>query len=145
MRTTFLALAAAAALTVPALAQQTDPKQNQDANQSQGAAQDPGKADQGKDSGGAAIQLNRTQTRMLQHQLNRAGLDAGSADGIFGTRTKQALEKWQTQKGLNPSGEVDRQTLAALRQMRSQGRTASAKKQGQGGEQQHQPHQGGSQ
>jgi peptidoglycan hydrolase-like protein with peptidoglycan-binding domain len=131
MKTTFLALAAAAALALPAVAQQTPPSQNQD------AAQDSGK--------GSAIQLNRTQTRMLQRQLNRAGLDAGRADGIFGTRTKEALQKWQTQKGLNASGEVDQQTLAALRQMRREDRTASAKKRGQGGEQQNQPSQGGSQ
>ncbi len=136
MRTIILVLAAAAALAVPAVAQQTDPNQNQS------AAQDPGKADQGKDSGGSAIQLNRSQTRMLQLQLKRAGLDVGAADGIFGARTKQALEKWQTQKGLNPSGEVDRQTLAALRQARSQGRTATAKKPAPGGEQQNQPQQG---
>lgn len=141
MRTIVLALAAAAALTVPAVAQ-TD---QDTANQNQSAAQDPGTADQGKDGGGSAIQLSRTQTRMLQHQLNRAGLEAGPADGIFGTRTKEALQKWQTQKGLNPSGEVDQQTMAAFRQARSQGRTASAKKRGQGGEQQNQPSQGGSQ
>jgi peptidoglycan hydrolase-like protein with peptidoglycan-binding domain len=138
MRTTVLALAAAAALTVPAAAQQAEPKQNQS------AAQDSGKADQGKDGAGSAIKLNRTQTRMLQHQLNRAGLDAGRADGIFGTRTKEALQKWQTQKGLNASGEVDQKTLAALRQLRREGRTASAKKRGQAGEQQSQPQQGGS-
>jgi peptidoglycan hydrolase-like protein with peptidoglycan-binding domain len=138
MRTIVLALAAAAALTIPAVAQQTDSKQNQS------AAQDPGKADQGKDGGGSAIKLNRTQTRMLQHQLNRAGLDVGRADGIFGTRTKEALQKWQTQKGLTASGEVDQNTLAALRQLRREGNTASAKKQGKGGEQQSQPQQGGS-
>jgi peptidoglycan hydrolase-like protein with peptidoglycan-binding domain len=51
---------------------------------------------------------------MLQQALNSGGLDAGPVDGIMGEKTKGALKKYQSQKGLNASGRVDRQTLAAL-------------------------------
>jgi peptidoglycan hydrolase-like protein with peptidoglycan-binding domain len=83
------------------------------------------------------MRIGRTQTRMLQTQLNRMGLQAGPADGVIGAKTKQALEKFQTQKGLNPSGQLDRETGAALRSLR--GQMASARRSRQGGSQQPEP------
>ena len=73
-----------------------------------------------------SIHLTRAQTRMLQQALNSGGLDAGTADGIMGGKTKEALKKYQSQKGLNASGEVDRQTLGALLSERGK-QTASRK------------------
>lgn len=93
MRMPLIALAAAAALAVPAAAQQQPgASQNQSTDQT-------GAADQGKEAQGQAARPTRSQTRMLQTQLNRMGLDAGPADGIMGTKTRAALEKFQTQKG----------------------------------------------
>ena len=122
MKRTLIALFATAALAIPAVAQQQDPNQNSDQNtsqnqnpgQDQNAAQNtPDPSDkQGGQSG--SIHLTRAQTRMLQQALNSGGLDAGPIDGIMGEKTKQALQKYQSQKGLNASGQVDRQTLAAL-------------------------------
>ena len=121
MKRTLIALFATAALALPAVAQQQDPKQNADQNTSQnqngGQDQNPGQntpdPSMDKQSGGS-INLTRAQTRMLQQALNSGGLDAGPVDGIMGEKTKQAVQKYQSQKGLNASGQVDRQTLAAL-------------------------------
>ena len=79
---------------------------------------------QGAQSG--SIHLTRAQTRMMQQALNSGGLDAGPADGIMGEKTKEALKKYQSQKGLNASGQVDRQTLGALLSERGK-QTASRK------------------
>ncbi len=127
MKTTFIALAAAAAaaLTLPASAQQPDANQPPDRNQSSTAP------DQGTPEQGQGMRPSRAQTRLLQYQLNRLGFDAGAADGIMGTKTRAALEKFQTEKGLTGSGQLDQKTLAALRATR--GQTASARKSRQGG------------
>ena len=129
MKRTLIALFATAALAIPAAAQQQDPNQNPDQNksQNQNAGQDqsnPSMDKQGMQSG--SINLTRAQTRMLQQALNSEGLDAGPVDGIVGQKTRDALKKYQSQKGLNASGEVDRQTLAALLAGRNQ-QTASRK------------------
>jgi peptidoglycan hydrolase-like protein with peptidoglycan-binding domain len=126
MRTTLIALAAAAALAMPAAAQQ-----EQNANQPQDQNQSGKATDQEKSSQGQGMRPSRSQTRLLQHQLNRLGFDAGPSDGIMGTKTKQALEKFQNEKGLNANGQLDRQTMSALRATR--GQTASARRSKQGG------------
>ena len=135
MKRTLIALFATAALALPAAAQQQDLNQNTDQNtsqnqnkgQDQNAGQnspDPAMDKQGGPSG--SINLTRAQTRMLQQALNSGGLDAGPADGIMGEKTKEALKKYQSQKGLNASGKVDRQTLGALLSERGK-QTASRK------------------
>jgi peptidoglycan hydrolase-like protein with peptidoglycan-binding domain len=136
MRTTLIVVAAVTALALPAAAQrqQPDAAQNQPADQNQQSDQnqksDQGAADQGKQAQGQAMRPSRSQTRMLQTQLNRMGLDAGPADGIMGTKTRAALEKFQSQKGLNASGQLDRETMAALRSLRGQSAMARRSKQG---------------
>ena len=135
MKRTLIALFATAALAIPAVAQQQDPNQKSDQNASQDQnkgqdqnagpnAPDPSANTQSAQSG--SIHLTRAQTRMLQQALNSGGLDAGPADGIMGEKTKEALKKYQSQKGLNASGEVDRQTLGALLSERGK-QTASRK------------------
>ena len=134
MKRTLIALFATAALAMPAAAQQQDPNQNPDQNKSQNQnagkdQSDPSMDKQGMDKQGmqsGSINLTRAQTRMLQQALKSEGLDAGPVDGIVGQKTRDALKKYQSQKGLNASGEVDRQTLAALLAGRSQ-QTASRK------------------
>ena len=135
MKRTLIALFATAALAIPAVAQQQDPNQKSDQNASQDQnkgqdqnagpnAPDPSANTQSAQSG--SIHLTRAQTRMLQQALNSGGLDAGPADGIMGEKTKEALKKYQSQKGLNASGKVDRQTLGALLSERGK-QTASRK------------------
>ena len=153
MKRTLIALFATAALALPAVAQQQDPNQNTDQNTSQnqntGQDQNAGQntpdptAKQGALLG--TINLTHSQTRMLQQALNSDGLNAGPVDGVMGPRTRDALKKYQSQKGLNASGQVDRQTLGALLSQRGQSsasagmnwRTASHKGSGQGMSSQH--------
>ena len=52
--------------------------------------------------------------RELQERLNQIGYDCGEADGKFGTRTKNAVVRFQTERGLDPDGVVGRKTWAAL-------------------------------
>ncbi len=133
MKRTLIALFATAALAIPAVAQQQNPNQksdqnmNQDQNkgQDQNAGQNAPDPSMDKQSGGS-IHLTRAQTRMLQQALNSGGLDAGPIDGIMGGKTKEALKKYQSQKGLDASGQVDRQTMAALLSERGK-QTASRK------------------
>jgi peptidoglycan hydrolase-like protein with peptidoglycan-binding domain len=147
MKRTLIALFATAALAIPAVAQQQDPNQNADQNtsQDQNTGQDQNAGQNTPDpamdkQGGGSISLTRAQTRMLQQALNSGGLDAGPVDGIMGEKTKQALQKYQSQKGLNASGQVDRETMAALLSERGR-QTASRKGQGMSS----QPHDQGQQ
>ena len=55
--------------------------------------------------------------RDLQHQLNRLGFDAGPEDGIFGHRTRSAVEEFQANAGLVVDGNVGSTTVAALRRL----------------------------
>ncbi len=50
----------------------------------------------------------------LQETLNRLGYDCGNADGVFGTKTKQAVEAFQRASGLAVDGVVGKNTWAAL-------------------------------
>jgi peptidoglycan hydrolase-like protein with peptidoglycan-binding domain len=50
----------------------------------------------------------------LQAKLTALGYDPGVADGLFGARTKAAVQKFQTDKGLVADGLVGPQTQAAL-------------------------------
>ena len=134
MKRTLIALFTTAALAIPAVAQQQDANQKtgQNSSQDQNKGQDrdaknaPDASAEMQNAPSGSIHLTRAQTRMLQQALNSGGLDAGPADGIIGEKTKEALKKYQSQKGLNASGEVDRQTLGALLSERGK-QTASRK------------------
>jgi peptidoglycan hydrolase-like protein with peptidoglycan-binding domain len=53
--------------------------------------------------------------RVLQGHLNYRGFDAGVVDGIFGRRTKAAVEKFQKTQGfLKVNGVVNGDTFGAL-------------------------------
>lgn len=52
--------------------------------------------------------------RDLQRKLKAAGFDPSVIDGDFGPNTKLALTNFQQQKGLDPSGTADHETLQAL-------------------------------
>ena len=63
--------------------------------------------------GGGAIQaawpkgepaLSREQRISLQERLSMRGFDVGSADGIIGPRTVDAIKEFQKSKGLTPDG-----------------------------------------
>ena len=50
----------------------------------------------------------------IQQRLNELGYQAGTADGIFGTRTKNAVIAFQRDYGLDDDGIVGPKTLEAL-------------------------------
>lgn len=52
--------------------------------------------------------------KAMQERLNQLGYDCGEADGKFGTRTKNAVVRFQTEHGLDPDGVVGRKTWAEL-------------------------------
>ena len=54
----------------------------------------------------------------LQSLLNRMGFNAGTVDGIYGTRTKAAVIRFQQAVGLPPDGVAGVRTRAALRPYR---------------------------
>jgi hypothetical protein len=54
------------------------------------------------------------QVAELQRFLNEIGLDAGIADGIFGTNTKLAVISYQIIKGLDADGVVGANTRASI-------------------------------
>jgi peptidoglycan hydrolase-like protein with peptidoglycan-binding domain len=51
--------------------------------------------------------------RRVQQALNDRGHPVGKADGVWGARTREALEAFQRAKGL-PSGALTVETLRAL-------------------------------
>ena len=50
----------------------------------------------------------------LQVELQQRGYAPGSADGSFGSKTRKALQAFQTDSGLEPTGITDRDTWAEL-------------------------------
>ena len=52
--------------------------------------------------------------QQAQQQLSRLGYDAGEADGVYGPRTRQALEAFQHMQGLPVTGILDEATRQGL-------------------------------
>lgn len=63
-----------------------------------------------------AVKTNKPDetVRRAQEALIRAGYNAGTADGKFGTQTLVALKRFQAERMLSPTGTFDDITLAAL-------------------------------
>lgn len=55
-----------------------------------------------------------SQVKTLQTKLNNWGYDAGTADGIFGSKTQAAVKRFQQKNGLVVDGIVGAKTAAAL-------------------------------
>jgi lytic murein transglycosylase len=60
--------------------------------------------------------LSRIERRELQTLLLAAGHDIGEADGMIGTRTRQAIAKEQEARGRKPDGRAGRWILETLRE-----------------------------
>ncbi len=59
-------------------------------------------------------QAFEVQLQQAQEQLSRLGYDPGVADGVYGPRTRQALEAFQGTQGLPVTGILDEATRQAL-------------------------------
>ena len=99
-RLSYLLIAGASAVSLGAVAG-GEQKNTQDSTQSQAQPQ-------------AAQSQNPELVKQAQEKLSAAGHDAGAADGMIGPKTQAALKEFQQSKGLEPSGQLDRQTLAEL-------------------------------
>ena len=60
--------------------------------------------------------LSRAQNRELQVLLLARGHDIGSADGMIGARTREAIKAEQQRLGMKPDGRAGQKLLAALRE-----------------------------
>jgi lytic murein transglycosylase len=59
--------------------------------------------------------LSRAERRELQALLTRAGYEVGDADGVIGTKTKEAIADYQGRVGLPRNGRASLKVLKALR------------------------------
>jgi peptidoglycan hydrolase-like protein with peptidoglycan-binding domain len=66
----------------------------------------------GRDVQGRA--LNAEAVRTIQGRLKQIGLYSGDADGIWGDSTQAALERFQRDRGLQVSGNVNPNTLTTM-------------------------------
>jgi peptidoglycan hydrolase-like protein with peptidoglycan-binding domain len=62
----------------------------------------------------APVHLSRNHLRQVQEQLKTAGLYKGRIDGRMGPDTRRAIAQFQEKNGLQGTGKLDQQTLAAL-------------------------------
>ena len=62
----------------------------------------------------ASLPGDNSQVSQIQQALNEKGYSVGAVDGQMGPKTKSALKQFQQAQGLQASGKVDQQTLAAL-------------------------------
>jgi peptidoglycan hydrolase-like protein with peptidoglycan-binding domain len=66
-------------------------------------------------SGGAQAQTMDAETvKRVQEALASQGYDPGPADGKLGPKTTEAVKRAQADKGINATGKLDQQTVAAL-------------------------------
>jgi membrane-bound lytic murein transglycosylase B len=61
------------------------------------------------------VGLGRTGIRSLQRLLNRLGYDAGRADGVIGSRTRDAIRKFERAQGMEVRGRATDVVLEAAR------------------------------
>ncbi len=60
------------------------------------------------------LQLKAEQIKDMQQRLNKQGFSAGHVDGIWGPDTSAAVMHFQERNGLQPTGQLDQKTRAAL-------------------------------
>lgn len=69
---------------------------------------------QGKMSKQASVDLQKNTIREIQQSLRNEGFNPGPADGIWGPRTASALEDFQQENNLQPTGQPHPETLNEL-------------------------------
>jgi len=63
----------------------------------------------------ADLKIDRNVIAQTQSMLSKIGFDAGTADGIMGERTRNAITAFQQRAGLPVNGRIDAELLKALR------------------------------
>jgi peptidoglycan hydrolase-like protein with peptidoglycan-binding domain len=68
----------------------------------------------GQQHSSAGASAEPATVRQAQERLKSEGFDPGAVDGRLGQQTRQGLKNFQESRGLEPSGELDPRTIAAL-------------------------------
>ena len=103
MKRTTLFVALASALSLSAYAHDQSSKQSSQSDETQQQSAAAGQSQQNPDL-----------VKQAQEKLSAAGKDVGTPDGKMGPKTQAALKDFQQEKGLQASGQLDHETLAAL-------------------------------
>lgn len=77
-------------------------------------ASDQAQVRAGQSVTGAGRSADPADVRRIQSYLDNHGFNAGKVDGLWGSHTVAALERFQKAKGLKPNGQLNDQTLAKL-------------------------------
>jgi peptidoglycan hydrolase-like protein with peptidoglycan-binding domain len=80
----------------------------------------------GEKNSSAGASVDAETVRQAQQRLMSEGFDPGAVDGRLGQQTRQGLKDFQESKGLEPSGKLDPQTIAALGLDRSSAATGGS-------------------
>ncbi len=102
-RTTLVVALASAALSASAYANQGSRSSSQDERQQQSTSSSQDQAQQSPEL-----------VKKAQEKLSSEGKDVGAPDGKMGPKTQAALKEFQQEKGLEQTGELDNETIAAL-------------------------------
>lgn len=68
---------------------------------------------------------DRPTVRYVQYTLNELGFDAGPVDGLFGPRTRAAIEAYRTKRGQPADGRLNAGLLDSLLESQATGRTVA--------------------
>lgn len=64
-----------------------------------------------------ALELSKTDRRELQRRLSLLDYNTRGVDGVFGPGSRKAVQSWQTDNALTPTGFFDANQVAFLREM----------------------------
>ncbi len=103
--TLFVALASAFSIPVAAYAHGNTSSQNDSAWS---------KSTERVESMNGQQDQNPSLVKEAQQKLSALGKDVGTPDGQMNSKTQQALTDFQQQNGLQPTGQLDQETIAAL-------------------------------
>lgn len=107
MRLSHLLIAGATAVSFSVFAAGEQKSQSEQQPQAQSGQS------QSSQSGSQQASQDQETIKQVQQKLSDAGHEL-QADGIMGPKTQAALKEFQEKKGLQASGELDQQTMAAL-------------------------------
>jgi len=113
--TLFVVVASAFSLPLPALANSDTSSSAEQSTWGQSTQRVESMNDQqGVDQSQSSQSQSSDVIKQAQEKLSSLGKDVGTPDGQMNSQTRQALEEFQQENGLQPSGQLDSQTLAAL-------------------------------
>jgi len=81
---------------------------------SSSAAQQPNYSSAPSQQAEAQQPLTADTIRQVQQTLQQQGLYHAGVDGVWGPRTEAAVRSFQQKNNINPTGQLDQQTLASL-------------------------------